>query len=100
MTVLFCYLGVHEEIVQRTLAKLANWPSFAPADLDVLLQETLAHVAEILGAPRVVLVCEEMEEPWLLVAEWDREVFRFTRESPDAFGTVVDDLHINLYFKT
>ena len=44
MTVLFCYLGVHEEIVQRTLAKLANWPSFAPADLDVLLQKTLAHV--------------------------------------------------------
>lgn len=75
----------------RQLDKMVHWPRTTPADITTLLKETLAHAADILCAQRVVLVWEDNDEPWLYLAEWNRGEFRYTRENPGEFGTVVDD---------
>jgi len=91
MAVLLGFVGVHEGELHRIHAGLAHWPRFSPVKLDSLMQVTLAHAADILGAHRVLFVWEDEDEPWLYLAEWERRSFRYTREKPEEFGTVVDD---------
>jgi signal transduction histidine kinase len=47
---------------------IASWPRLPLADGDALLAHLLEQAAVILQAPRVLLVWEEMDEPWLLLA--------------------------------
>src|SRR5207244_1251972 len=51
---------------------LASWPRVFAPDLFAVVQSLLERPAGVLGAPRVLVVWEEAEEPWLHLASWSR----------------------------
>ncbi len=79
---LLVYLGVHHERLRRELASLAAWPRELAQRVDDVLRATLAHAAAVVNAPRVLLLWEEREEPWLYAAVWARDDFRLDRLAP------------------
>lgn len=79
---LLVYLGVHQERLRRELASLAAWPRELAERVDDVLRATLAHAASVVNAPRVLLLWEEREEPWLYAAVWSRDGFRVDRLAP------------------
>ena len=83
------YLGTYQLRLQREITGLAGWPRRLPATGDDALQEVLTYAGEVLRAPRMVLTWTEGDEPSLRVASKSAERFESSRESPDAFGTVV-----------
>lgn len=83
------YLGAHEQSMRNILSVLAEWPRPVPGELQAMLGELLAHAATILDAPRVVLVWEEEEEPWLHLASWSPRGIEYRRENAAVFGTLV-----------
>ena len=83
------YLGAHEQSMRNVLSMLAEWPRSVSDEPQTIRCEILEYAAKILDAPRILLVWEEEEEPWLYHALWSREGCRYGREHPDAFGTLV-----------
>jgi signal transduction histidine kinase len=82
------YIGWHEEQRRTEIARLAAWPRTTARDLAGVLEQTLAHAATILAAPRLVLVWERSEEPWIDVASWQPGGFTQTREPPGPLAEV------------
>jgi len=82
---LLVYLGVYQQRLRFELASLAAWPRELASRLDDLLRVTLAHAAGVLGTPRVLLVWEESEEPWVYTATWAGDAYTAERSAPGAF---------------
>lgn len=61
---------------------LAAWSRSSLRDADALLSHLLDQVATILEAPRVLLIWEEADEPWLYLAHWSRGGLERFREPP------------------
>lgn len=89
VAVLLGYLGVHEARVRAEMAALAVWPRGAAADPASILEEALPYAAGVVGAPDVVAVWTEGEEPWLEVAAWRGGALARERGAPDAYGPLV-----------
>ena len=62
------YLGTYQRRLQREIAGLAAWPRRLPTQGSEGLQEVLNYAADLLRAPRAVLVWTEGDEPSLRVA--------------------------------
>ena len=84
VAVLLGYLGIYEVRLRREIARLASWSSALPDDAEGMIREVLIRIADVLSAPRVLLVWEEREEPWVNVALWTGRDLRWTREAPNA----------------
>jgi signal transduction histidine kinase len=84
VAVLLGYLGVYEVRLRREISRLASWSSALPDDAEGMIREVLIRIADVLSAPRVLLVWEEREEPWLNVALWSGRDLHWTREAPNA----------------
>lgn len=70
-TLLLAYLVRHQHDVHADLARLASpWPGVSANDRRGFLAATLEHVARLSGAARVVLACEEHDEPAVEIVEW------------------------------
>ena len=85
-------LGAYGQRLRREMLLLAAWPRVAASstfDPHAPAREALEHAAAVLGAPRVVAVWEEADEPWVHVAWWSHGEFRRTRERPDAWSPLV-----------
>jgi signal transduction histidine kinase len=82
------YMGAHQQRAHRELAALARWPQDVVGERQALMRDALARVAEVLRAPRVVLIWEQPEEPSTNVVVWHKDVFEWTREPPGIFGPV------------
>ena len=89
ITGLLAYLGSYQRRLHTEIAGLAAWPRRLPAAAPAAVRDVLGHAAVILSVPRIVLVWQEGEEPWLHVAVCERDRFELLRERPDAFGTLV-----------
>lgn len=76
------YMGAHAQRAKRELTSLAGWPQNVAGERQALLRDALARVAEVLRAPRIVLVWEQPEEPSTNVATWHNGAFEWTREPP------------------
>ena len=63
-------------------ARIAEWPRGSLQDAGALLGHLLAQAAGILEAPRVLLVWEEADEPWLHLAYRTAAGTEVTREPP------------------
>ena len=63
-------------------ARIAEWPRGPLQDAGALLGHLLAQAAGILEAPRVLLVWEETDEPWLHLAYRTGTGTEVTREPP------------------
>jgi signal transduction histidine kinase len=59
------YLGAYEQQLRGEMARLARWPLRSPRDARDVLNEALDYAASVMNAPRVLLVWEESEEPWV-----------------------------------
>jgi signal transduction histidine kinase len=92
------YLGVHKRRVDSHMAQLAAWPRGTFRDASALAQNELAHVAELLQAPRVLMFWEEPDEPWIHLAVWSHDTFHLSRESPDTFDCLVAEPFVDASF--
>ena len=89
VAVLLGYMGAYERERREKIARLAVWPAAMTDTVSPLMRESLAHASAILAAPRVLAVWQVDEEPQLHVALWSPGEFSYTREPPDAFGSLV-----------
>ncbi|HZV81927.1 MAG TPA: histidine kinase [Geobacteraceae bacterium] len=89
VAILLGYLGAHEQSMRDVLTMLAEWPRTVSEELQAMTQQMLEHAATILDVPRILLVWEEEEEPWLHLVLWSQGGWHYTREHPGAFGTLV-----------
>ena len=62
------------------------------------LQQILAHSALVLEAPRILVVWEEAEEPYVYWAYWRDGHYQQSHETTGAFGNLVDPSLSNLAF--
>jgi signal transduction histidine kinase len=87
---MFTFFGASRERSQMRLAELAGWPAPATdarADLKVFpLDAALRHVGIVLGAPRVLLLWEQSDEPFLYIALLADGHCHQDRKPVDAFG--------------
>jgi signal transduction histidine kinase len=90
MAGMLAYVATYRERSRQRLAKLAEWPAYETREKDLpAFASTLAHAASILGAPRVVAVWEEVEEPFVKVASWHQGRYHQSDERPGTFGDLV-----------
>jgi hypothetical protein len=97
LAALLVYLGIYQQQLRTELASLAAWPRELAARMDDVLGMTLAHAASVLRAPRVLLVWEETEEPWVYIAAYSGDDFRVERAPPGTYDAPVD-LHSTSVF--
>jgi signal transduction histidine kinase len=75
---------------REQLAALTDWPGPDPSQINSPnLATLLAHCARVLEAPRVLVVWEESEEPFVNIAAWDDGRYTHTRDVAGAFGEFV-----------
>ena len=98
MAGLLGYLGAYEERRRREMSQLAVWPRALPSDRKIPQPAILESAARVLGAPRVLLAWEELDEPWLRLALWSKSECRSWREAPATFHPVVADALAGLSF--
>src|SRR5207247_1245398 len=60
----------------------------------------LAHSAIVLGAPRILVIWEEAEEPYVNLISWREGTYQETRRAPGTFGDLVDPALIGISFLT
>lgn len=89
IAVMLGYLGAYEQQLRGEVARLAAWPRSGGGETRDVLRETLRHAADVFGAPRVLVVWDEPEEPWMNVATWARGAFTWEREAPGKLDPLV-----------
>jgi len=61
----------------------------------MLIRNVLTHTADFLQAPRVLMVWERHEEPWVYLVLWSLDEFSWTREPPTTFDHIVAQPLVN-----
>ena len=91
---LLAFLGIHEARLREEIQRLADWPRPPSADPATLLQATLAHAADVVGAGRAVLIWDSGDEPWVQVAAWHGRNVKVHRVSAEEWsGTAAAQVH-------
>ena len=98
VAVLLGYFGVYGARLRHEISRLAAWSTALPDDAESMMREVLVRIADILSAPRVLLVWEEREEPWLNLALWSGQELQSTREAPDSLTPITAEPLSNLDF--
>jgi signal transduction histidine kinase len=83
------YGAWHKQKLERELLALAEWPSDVSSRVPI--RDLLLQAAKVFSAPRLLLVWEEPDEPWLHVAWLAGEDFRWIREAPATYEPLVPD---------
>ena len=87
---MIAYFSALRERRLAQLAKLTDWPGPDPSQTDVPgVAKLLEHCANALEVPRVLVLWEELEEPFVHVALWQAGGYTQTREMAGAFGKFV-----------
>jgi signal transduction histidine kinase len=89
VAVLLGFLGAFGHRLRAANAGLAAWARGAPQPPERQLSRLLERSAELLAAPRLLLLWEEPEEPWLRLASWSPQGFEAWREAPGTFDPPV-----------
>jgi signal transduction histidine kinase len=84
VAVCLAYVAAHERRLRGQIARLTEWPRFTPREAAAVIREGLACAANALRAPRILMFWEEAGEPWLHLAFWSADDFRWTQDPPDA----------------
>jgi signal transduction histidine kinase len=64
------------------MSRLAVGPHSVHQAACILLHTEIARAAEFLQAPRVLMIWEELEEPWVHLALWSHDGFDLRQEPP------------------
>ncbi|MFD0465021.1 sensor histidine kinase [Microvirga aerilata] len=84
------YVSAVKERSRKQLAKLATWPGpDYGKGLQVPIESALAHTAEIMCVPRVLIIWELFEEPFRYLALWSSAGLEYSRQPPNRFGALV-----------
>lgn len=83
---LLVYLGVYQQRLRTELAALAAWPRELAGRVEDVLRVALGHAASVMVTPRVLLVWEDFEEPWVYTAEWSAQGIRLQRNAPGVYA--------------
>jgi len=98
---MLAYVSAYRERSRERLAKLAEWPTYVMRDKDVpAFASTLAHAADVLGAPRVLAIWEEAEEPFTNIASWTQGSYQQTAEPARAVPDLVPPVLMRSAFAT
>jgi signal transduction histidine kinase len=90
MGVMLAYSGAIRERRREQLTRLTAWPGPDPAQMhSPNLADMLAHCAEAIEAPRVLVLWEESEEPFVNVGLWEKGEYKQAREMTGAYGQFV-----------
>ena len=89
LALLLASVSAHQQRLGREILGIASWPQLSQKDREGLLSHLLDHAAGILEAPRLLLVWEEMDEPWLHLALRSGGSLERLREAPTAFPLLV-----------
>jgi signal transduction histidine kinase len=89
VAILLGCLGVYEDRVRSETLMLAAWPREVPREDRKLVGGVLEDAAGILRSPRVLMVWQIAEDPWLQLALWPCEELHWSREAPATFKTLV-----------
>jgi signal transduction histidine kinase len=94
---MLAYITAFRDRCQARLQKLALWPSHESGGS---LERALAHAAQLMDAPRILVVWEEAEEPHVHTACWHHYngAYRRRREPAGKFGTLVSPQFIDEAF--
>ena len=74
---------------ELSIQNSAIWPSIAPRKVYAQVCTELAHAADLLQAPRVLMIWGEAEEPWIHLAMWSHDGFDVRQEPPGALDWLV-----------
>jgi signal transduction histidine kinase len=88
------FLGFRYQRISQEATQLAAWQPDpeCTAEFHSLLELCLGHVAEVLDAPRVLLVLDDGDELWLQASSWNGKTFRHERLIGDAESLVAGPL--------
>ena len=89
LTAVLAYLGRYELSNRDELLRLALCPTRMPLSLEPLVTGLLDYAASIVPAPRVVMVWEHGEEPFVHLADWNRGRTTVVRRPPGTFAPLV-----------
>lgn len=89
LAALLFYLQNYQRTLQAELTALASWPRELPETLDEVIAEGLERGAKLLRAPRVALVWEDPDEPWIYVAEIEGDRLHMERLNAGACHPLV-----------
>ncbi|HWW84199.1 MAG TPA: histidine kinase [Vicinamibacterales bacterium] len=89
VAVLLGYLGAYQRRILREIRRVVSWPRKIPRNPRDLVREILIESAEILEAPRVLLVWEESGEGDLNLAWWSGAEVLWTREPGSTYEPTV-----------
>jgi signal transduction histidine kinase len=79
---------------RQQLSKLADWPGPDPSHMSsTSLATILGHCARALEVPRVLVLWEEVDEPFVNVAVWKHDAYEHTREIGGALGNFIRSKH-------
>lgn len=81
------HLGAAAAERRRRLFEVSAVRRSAVHDIHALLEESLRAATSALDATSAILVWEDPDEPWLVVAECEDDVVRVTHEPPSIYGT-------------
>ena len=83
------YLGAYESQRRNQLAQLAAWSRAPLLALEKVVNQVLEQAVSITKAPRLLLIWEESEEPWLHVVTFSNGQPQWKREPPGSFDAIV-----------
>jgi len=98
VAILLGYLGVYEVRLRREIAGLVSWSTPLPDTSDGMIRDLIVRVADVLAAPRVLLVWEDREEPWVNLALWSGQEVALSREAPNALTPLTLETLANVDF--
>lgn len=73
----------------QRLRRILSWPTAVPQDLHSVVRESLESAEPVLPSSRIVMLWEEVEEPWIHVSVLSRSEYSVIREAPGKFGSIV-----------
>ena len=95
---LLAYLAAWRGRLEAEMLHLAAWPRTTSGDAREAVGEMVRHAAATLAAPRLALVWEQAEEPFVHVATWKDGQCRWTSEPPGTFASIVDEAVVGSHF--
>ena len=88
---MLAYISALRERTRDQFERLAHGPASKDCRHTTrTLQEILAHTALVLEAPRILVVWEEREEPYIYWAYWREGHYQQNHEAVGTFGSLVD----------
>jgi signal transduction histidine kinase len=88
---MLAYVSTFFKRSRERFATLAPWPMLKPSQAgSPSIPQLLSHSAMVLGAPRILVIWEEPEEPYVNLISWQEGSYQEAGRAATTFGTLVN----------